>query len=55
LRLSATTLDIGERCVRLWFERLKECEAANVWPPYVQSIVDWNIDIDPELTFGDAA
>lgn len=52
LCLSATTLDIGARCVRLWFERLLECERSNVWPPYVQSPVEWNIEEDPELTFG---
>lgn len=55
LCLSATTLDIGARCVRLWFERLLECERSNVWPPYVQTPVEWNIEEDPELTFGDVA
>jgi hypothetical protein len=53
LRLTPRALDLGARAVRLWFERLVQCEASNSWPPYVQSIVEWDIEEDPELIFGD--
>lgn len=32
-------IDLGRRIVRLWFERLRQCEAANEWPGYSQAIV----------------
>jgi len=39
-RLTPDTIDKGRRAVRLWFERLLQCEAAKQWPGYTQSIVD---------------
>jgi hypothetical protein len=53
LRLSAQAIDLGARAVRLWFERLRSCEASNAWPPYAQSIIEWDIEDAPELIFGD--
>lgn len=53
LRLTERTLDQGARAVRLWFERLRACEESNFWPPYVQSIVDWDIEEELELEFAD--
>lgn len=54
LRLTERTLVQGERLCRLWYERLRACEEAGQWPPYVQSIVDWDIDDDDiGLTFAD--
>jgi hypothetical protein len=53
LRLSAQAIDLGARAVRLWFERLQSCEASNAWPPYAQSIIEWDIEDAPELIFGD--
>jgi len=53
LRLTDRTLEQGERAVRLWFERLRACEEAGAWPPYVQSVVDWDIEDDLELRFAD--
>jgi PDDEXK-like domain of unknown function (DUF3799) len=34
--LSAEMLELGRRSLSCWTERLKACEAANVWPGYVQ-------------------
>lgn len=43
LRLTERTLDLGRRLARLWWEKMRICEAANVWPGYSQSIVDFDI------------
>jgi hypothetical protein len=53
LRLSARAIDLGARAVRLWFEQLRACEQSNVWPPYAQSILEWDIEEEFELDFGD--
>jgi hypothetical protein len=59
LRLTPNALDVGERLVRLHFERLLQCEAASEWPPYSQSVVPLDVpapddeDDMPELVFGD--
>jgi len=34
-------------------ERLLACEAANEWPGYAQSIVDFDVPDELELDFGD--
>lgn len=34
MRFDADTLDMGAKVLRLWFERLLQCEHANVWPEY---------------------
>jgi hypothetical protein len=46
-------LESGAKSVRLWFERLLQCEAANDWPGYVQDIVPIDTPDDIEFTFGD--
>jgi hypothetical protein len=45
MRFDAESLDIGSRLIRLWFEQVLQCEAANKWPEYVPppSIVDFSI------------
>jgi hypothetical protein len=53
LRLTDRTLEQGERACRLWFERLRACEEAGAWPPYVQSVVDWDIEEELELEYAD--
>jgi hypothetical protein len=45
-------LELGERTVRLFMERLLGCEAANEWPGYVQGIVGLHAPAgDIEFTF----
>ena len=54
LRLTERAIDQGRRMCRLWFEQLLACEAANQWPGYAQSIVDFDVpDPDVEVMFGD--
>jgi hypothetical protein len=55
MKLTDRALEQGEKTVRLWMERLLSCEAAGVWPEYVQSIVDLDVPEDFELDFGEAA
>jgi hypothetical protein len=49
-KLDPKTLLAGRKLVRLWWERLMACEAANEWPGYAQSEIDLDIS-SPELTF----
>ncbi len=40
LRLTAADIESADRRLYAWCERIKQCEAANYWPGYVQSAVD---------------
>ena len=53
MRLTEKALELGERLVRLWFERLLACEAANEWPGYAQGVVELDAPDDVEFEFGD--
>lgn len=44
-------IDFGRRCYVTWFERLLQCEAADEWPGYVQSVVP----LDPPDGAGDVS
>jgi hypothetical protein len=56
MRLTQRALDEGRRMYRAWWERLMVCEAANEYPGYVQSIVDFDVpDDEQQLDFGDEA
>jgi len=36
-------LERGRRHLRMWLERLKECEMTDTWPPYQLAAIDWTI------------
>lgn len=42
-RIARATIEQGRKMCRLWFERLRQCEAANEWPGYCQSVVDLDL------------
>lgn len=42
-RITRDTIEQGRKMVRLWFERLRQCEAANEWPGYCQTVVDLDL------------
>lgn len=39
-RLTPKAITLGQKCNRLWFERLLQCEQADSWPGYSQTIVE---------------
>lgn len=47
------TLEIGEKLLVTWAERLKNCEASGVYPPYSTSIFPLCAPEDLELQYGD--
>ncbi len=42
-KLTERALDMGQRTIRLWFERLLVCESANAWPAYCESVVPLDV------------
>jgi len=40
LRMTPESTELGARCLSLWLEQLRACEAAGQWPSYVQAPVD---------------
>lgn len=50
LRLTDNAIDQGRRQCRVWFERFLSCERDDVWPGYVESVVDFDIETELELT-----
>lgn len=53
LSLTDRALEQGERLCRSWMERLLACEAAEYWPGYVESAVDFDVPEALELSYGD--
>lgn len=53
LRLTDNAIDAGRRACRLWLERLIACEQADHWPGYVECSVDFDVETEVELTFGE--
>lgn len=45
-RMTPDAIEQGRRTVRVWFERLLQCEAAQQWPGYSQSIVELSLPQD---------
>ena len=55
-RFGARALEEGLRQCRLWVERLNQCEAADHWPAYSESIVEIDIAESVEMDLeGEAA
>lgn len=52
-QLTARAIDMGERSIRPWVERLRGCIAEDFYPGYVQQVISWDIDEDLELEFAD--
>ena len=50
LKLAPDVIEAGEKCVRLWMDRLKVCAESNAWPGYAQSEVEWEL---PEWASGE--
>lgn len=48
-RLTPGTMDLGDRLVRLWAERLVGCMRSGSWPPYAQSVVDVDLGQQQEV------
>lgn len=53
--VSAANLEIGQRQLRTWMERLLVCEATQSWPGYCASVQELDIpgNEDVDLVFGD--
>lgn len=49
MRVTPRALDEGRKLIRLWMERVAQCEAANTWPGYVQSAVDLDMAEEANL------
>lgn len=52
-RIEEKALEMGEKLLVLWSERLKNCEASNTFPPYVSCIVPLDVPDEMALEFGD--
>lgn len=50
LQLTDRAISEGRRLCRLWLEQLLACEASNIWPAYCESIVEFDVPDDLELT-----
>lgn len=50
LKLTPEALNEGEKCWRLWFERVLACEAANHWPAYTETVEKFDVTGDEELS-----
>lgn len=48
--LSPRCLDEGRKLIRMWMEQLAQCESANEWPEYAQSIVPFDVPDHDEPT-----
>ncbi len=55
VRLTDSVRKLGRKTWSAWFERFRVCEQSNMWPDYVQTVVDWEAPDDDDwgLTFGD--
>jgi hypothetical protein len=55
-RIDEKALEVGEKLLCLWAERLKVAEASHAWPPYVSCVVPLTVpEEEPELVFSEDA
>jgi hypothetical protein len=47
-RIEEAALEMGERCLCLWSERLKTCEASDHFPPYTECVVPLGVPINED-------
>jgi hypothetical protein len=52
-QLTERAIDMGERAIRMWVERLRSCIAQDFYPGYVQSVIPWDIEEELELEYAD--
>lgn len=53
-RMTDRAMDMGQRMLMLWAERLKACEDSATYPPYVECVVPLDVpEDDTELEFND--
>jgi hypothetical protein len=49
MHLGHDALEEGAKLCRLWLERLLACEAVDEWPPYAQSVLEFEVEQDFNL------
>lgn len=54
-QIDPRALELGEKLLVLWMERLKNCEASGVYPPYCQDVFPLIAPEELELEYGEAA
>jgi hypothetical protein len=54
-KLGERALIEGDKLLTLWAERLRVCEAAGAFPPYVEAIVPLDVPDDQPLELEEAA
>ena len=53
-QLTPGAIEHGQRLIGTWWEQLRACEEANVWPGYTQAVQRLDVEGDmPALVFGD--
>ena len=54
-RVDEKALEVGDKLLTLWAERLKVAEASQAWPPYVSCIVPLTVPDELQLEFEEDA
>lgn len=54
-RVDEKALEVGEKLLCLWAERLKVAEASQAWPPYVSCVVPLTVPDELQLEFEEEA
>lgn len=52
-RWTDRALEVGEKLLFTWMERLRNCEQSKSWPPYSQSLIELDVPDEVALEFGD--